>query len=725
MAYRPQYKDKNGNMVDLPLDAETVRGKEVYSKEETETLISEKLDEKQITECNCSHENEITGFGEEDCNLVIDDQDVIITKIQGQTRRKSLNLFSFIGSETRTGNGNTITLNNSILTISGTNTSDGSYFGEFNFSEPIKENKTYTISIPNNHGISIIFYDSNGNEVTQTNYVNLFTFTPNADIVKFSIWIIANNYDWGTTIIQLMLNEGSTALPYEPYDNTLVNSKCDFVSTGRNLAYKKEKGNWGIYLTCNYLEKGKMYYVSDKGALSSLKLVDIYICDKNKENDTIVTSQAYFYFSNGIEFTIPTNLSFNPYVVYVKINSNDFTDLSTVMLNYGDTVLPYEPYIEDTMQCGLELGAFDYHDNVNHITHRQTSGMITLNGSENWYSWSTSDDSKPRFRLDNKISNSGTSTSEINVASNFIDKSTGDTWGLQNGISIDSNVIYVYVEGITTIDDFKSWLQANPITLVYKLATETTEENILPSGYKVWYKGMQVQKTDTIPYILTKQYAISLASQVLNNVSVDRSQQKQLDELYKNKANASDVYKKSETDSLLNGRFGQWKFENGTLYSGVNPIVGDYYELVGTCTTLGNEDYDTIIIGYDSRPKYFEAGANKVKDIALLEDIPHLYRHQISFSESALSQVSFEINLAYPTAINTKDKIKAILTDNYYTSIQRPKDAIGMSLGQGYIFDAIYINNGELFAREITTPSTSISIEGICVSIEDKITQIF
>ena len=42
---------------------------------------------------------------------------------------------------------------------------------------------------------------------------------------------------------------------------------------------------------------------------------------------------------------------------------------------------------------------------------------------------------------------------------------------------------------------------------------------------------MQVQKTDTLPYILTKQYAISLASQVLNNVSVDRSQQKQIDEL--------------------------------------------------------------------------------------------------------------------------------------------------------------------------------------------------
>ena len=55
---------------------------------------------------------------------------------------------------------------------------------------------------------------------------------------------------------------------------------------------------------------------------------------------------------------------------------------------------------------------------------------------------------------------------------------------------------------------------------------------------------MQIQKTDTIPYILTKQYAISLASQVLNNVSIDRSQQAQIEELKtisENKVNKSDL----------------------------------------------------------------------------------------------------------------------------------------------------------------------------------------
>ena len=87
---------------------------DAYTKEETDNKIVEKLDEKQITECNCSHEVEITGFGEEDCNLVIDDQDVVITKIQGQTRRKSLNLLNIKDVNETTYNG--ITYRN-IITV--------------------------------------------------------------------------------------------------------------------------------------------------------------------------------------------------------------------------------------------------------------------------------------------------------------------------------------------------------------------------------------------------------------------------------------------------------------------------------------------------------------------------------------------------------------------------------------------------------------------------------
>lgn len=141
-----------------------------------------------------------------------------------QEAERSANLWSFKGTQTITQNGNTLTLNDSILTISGTNNGNGVYCN-FDFSEPIKANKTYTIKLPEQHGYSILFYDSNENQVAETSYVNVYTFTPNADITKFTIWITGNNYAWGTTTIQLMLNEGSVALPYQPYEGKVVHEK--------------------------------------------------------------------------------------------------------------------------------------------------------------------------------------------------------------------------------------------------------------------------------------------------------------------------------------------------------------------------------------------------------------------------------------------------------------------------------------------------------------------
>lgn len=784
MAYRPQYKNKNGNIVDLPLDAETVRGKEVYSKDETDTRIAEKLDEKQITEVNCSHEVEITGFGEEDCNLVIDDQDVVITKIQGQTRRKSLNLFN---SDTKYSVENAYNMSYSFSNGNLTATISGLQWVNLEgYLLDLIPNQTYTISayIEKNgvaNGVGFRHSDE-ASEIalltgTNEGFISL-TFTPTESTYFLQFYFSYGSSNAGTISFKnIMLNEGSTALPYEPYDNTLVNSKCDFVSTGRNLLDFStiEKSGWYGRFANVTLVKGQTYTVD-------------YGYNVTHGSNLIFNNIELFEWSNNFRtktFTYNGDTKTDYLYVCYPNENLDITTLSKMMLYVGDTALPYEPYVDDTMKCSIELGAFDYNDNINHITHRQTSEMITLNGSESdWVSTPTSTSGKYRFAKPLQTGTGILNGDEIGISSNWIDLSTNKTYACNNGISVDSKSVIVYVEGITTFDELKTWLQANPITFVYKLATETTEENTLPSGYKVWYKGLQVQNTETLPYILTKQYAISLASQVLNNVSVDRSQQKQIDELKENKANASDVYTKTETyskietNALLNEKYDVASFIVEQDIYNIKTFL-DYLNDIDTNITIsdflgrvivfncGIEDAYTFTIiptfydnegvlicndgiyrlymldttYYADKYAYFDditaitgslsnlETTNKTNLVSAINEVkntqPHLYRHQISFSESALSQVSFEINLAYPTAINTKDKIKAILTDNYYTSIQRPKDAIGMSLGQGYIFDAIYINNGELFARELTTPSTSISIEGLCVSIEDKITQIF
>lgn len=491
--------------------------------------------EKHIVECNCSHENEITGFGEEDCNLVIDDQDVVITKIQGQTRRKSLNLLDI--SVLPKTEFNNATINDMYLYIwkgdyeqllGGKNTNTMGIFGGI---VNITEYGTYRLQIGNNSLEDKAIYD--GVELQKG------TYYISADIEVLNDKVV---YKW------IMLNEGSTALPYEPFDDTLVNSKCDFVSTGRNL-WDEQWETGSLVVETGAMQNQDNRFRS-KNFIAVLPNLTYYFKDNYGGGSIIAYDENQNYVESIGVFNNQT-FTTNDRTHYIKfyVAGNGYN--GNISIFNGDTALPYEPYIEDTMQCGLELGAFDYHDNINHITHRQTSEIITLNGSESWEKQQTASSSHWRFKSSTILpSNSYYGGGDYtNTKSNWIDANANKTWTNVIGMVAENNYIFICNTDISTVEDLKTWLASNPITFVYKLATETTEENILPSGYKVWYKGMQIQKTDTIPYILTKQYGISLASQVLNNVSVDRSQQKQIDEL-NNKVNNIPIL--DVTDEELN-----------------------------------------------------------------------------------------------------------------------------------------------------------------------------
>ena len=472
--------------------------------------------ENHIVECNCTHEVEITGFGEEDCNLAIDDQDVVITKIQGQTRRKSLNLWNGVSTFTNTNNDNTSlgifkANKNTIYTLSMIITGQRVYC-DMGISNGWLEigNSSLTFNSGDSESIAINIYNSTSTTSTATN---------------------------------IMLNEGSTALPYEPFDDTLVNSKCDFVSTGKNLW--DEQWELGAINTSDGSTQNRDGRFRSKNFIAVLPNMTYYFID-NYNGGPII---AYDENQNYIEtIGVFHNKKFttNALTHYIKFYVEGTTYNNDIMLNYGDTALPYEPYIEDTMQCGLELGEYDWHDNVNHITHRKTS-IVDINSLD--ISLNTGSYPTNSFYIANLAGN---------VKPNGRIKSTKDFERLY--VDSSGNVIFITYETYNSAEEIRAY--TNDVKLIYETITETTETNILPSGYKVWYKGMQIQKTDTIPYILTKQYGISLASQVLNNVAIDRSQQKQIDL----KANSTDVYTKNETytksetdnkiDSIIAGETG-------------------------------------------------------------------------------------------------------------------------------------------------------------------------
>ena len=73
------------------------------------------------------------------------------------------------------------------------------------------------------------------------------------------------------------------------------------------------------------------------------------------------------------------------------------------------------------------------------------------------------------------------------------------------------------------LNSFKTWLASANLQVVFKLSTPTTEPINLEAGYQVWNSGLQIQETETIPYVLEKEYAVSLYSQVLAITSIVNS----------------------------------------------------------------------------------------------------------------------------------------------------------------------------------------------------------
>lgn len=174
---------------------------------------------------------------------------------------------------------------------------------------------------------------------------------------------------------------------------------------------------------------------------------------------------------------------------YVSIGNSgtiDDVDGLEIMLNVGDTAEPYTPYTgadtvtldEPLVLRALPNGVADtYEDGV--ITRRV--GVVEFDGSadENWKIQQTPNPNVASFFINfsnNKL---------LGYTGMLCDKLTPNVSGLNNTSNVNvcsfnstngSNLIMdVANEIATTVEDWKTWLQSNPITVWHELATPTTE----------------------------------------------------------------------------------------------------------------------------------------------------------------------------------------------------------------------------------------------------------
>ena len=142
------------------------------------------------------------------------------------------------------------------------------------------------------------------------------------------------------------------------------------------------------------------------------------------------------------------------------------------------------------------------------------------------------------------------------------------------------------------------------------------------------------------------------------------------DTLLDNKADKSTTYTKNTVDALFNKRFWNWKFTNdsstnqGGLYHGEDTIISNNYDNFSGYT-IGDWNNDYLLTGMSDRPKY--SNSDEIKEIALLEDVN---------------------TKANKSDVYTKTETDALLNSKYDVKVFTiEKGSIGDEIGTSEFFD--------------------------------------
>lgn len=279
------------------------------------------------------------------------------------------------------------------------------------------------------------------------------------------------------TISNVMMRKSTETSDYEPYftpiwlggindykdriyrtsGNNLFNDSVErknaYVGTtvGSAVVYYNSTASYS-YVNCAYVEAGKTYTFSwNKNTPASTNTRNGVIVNSN--NIVLEVIVSWLDAQTHITFT-PTHSGF----LIPTIDKNS----TNVILNEGNTALDYEPYGSN-----------------NEYYLKKEMGKVVLNGSESWNRYT--DTSKPVFYL---TFYSYKKENGLKCYSNYF-SGKGQVTTFDNVYDLGNNVIAlrnpldrlaIRDDSITSIEDFKTWLSNNNVTLYYVLATPTYEK---------------------------------------------------------------------------------------------------------------------------------------------------------------------------------------------------------------------------------------------------------
>lgn len=356
-------------------------------------------------------------------------------------------------------------------------------------------NTTYTLSGGNRSVIR--FLDKDNNVITVR---DALTFTTPSNAVKFQAY-----YSLDGTHTQVQINYGAIALPYVPYGNMTI-TKC-----GKNLCpniynYNQKNGLYninGARLNYTKYENGSVSLVGDVGTERAINIWyagnyqlvydvnRVLFVIKKGSTVNIKDCRVFGHIYGGLTSYENESVTFTEdfYVSGIRcVNLPINTQVNVVhypQLELGTTPTPYEPYNGITYAIPLKdtTGVFIPLRKVGDIADKvfkDTDGIWKVKN----YVLRTAFNGDGAFIVGNTKQNTimfaKASSDRLNGSGNILSNrfTTQDIYdkdieGIQ-GLSTSGNyVIRINKSRLTTQDvaGFKAWLQANPLEVIYQLAT--------------------------------------------------------------------------------------------------------------------------------------------------------------------------------------------------------------------------------------------------------------
>ena len=565
-------------------------------------------------------------------------RDLVIKGNTVQVTTKGYQLF-YLPDDTIISNGVTTTIKDGLISCEGTAVVNGWFDVSRKLNISLKQGIEYTFSI--NKALSVrcalkTFEDARGIDRNITIGKTSMQFTPDSDISSAYVWIAAPA---GTNIdiqFRVQVEKGSTAHDYEPYTGGQLSPNPDYPQevkgvdkiegkiVGKNLfggmdfANKivefggvLDKENKQVSIRVNDIDDKVVYYFPNtaknytviiKGSNTD-KYVNMNVIYETGETVTLGT------FNNGYAI-YTTRSDLKPISIYGYWRSGT-TTFDYEYFGVFEGILTLDDFMEYTSTSisyilsnplyRLSDSVYDYID-VNRGKIVRNVGVVTFDGSDDelWNLSKTQYTNNIRFYT-GILAGTSIKLNLLVLCNKFIYVKDMQGYDL-TGISFTNTLdIQLDKSNLSTQDltGFKAWLNKNPITVVYQLATPVEEP--LPSdlqtllqSLKTYYPQTNIMfDTEVEPYI-NFDYKLNLKSWIEDKDNKEIEYDKSVNDIQP----YSDSYIEKWFNLMRTGRvytvkFPLWETSQSPIGEKLDANSGLICE-PSTPVYAGQNDYDEI-----------------------------------------------------------------------------------------------------------------------------------